>query len=178
MITRHQSKAPFATSPRRSPACRRWTGTRSTCTARRRRRCSPRTRLHAPVRCVNSVSARGCVRGPYSRAPVPLIQRSCSCSCRSVISRSAACSSSSCFVLAQPSSRSWRSSCYGISWPHCAGRHVGRALGRRLPRPPTSPAHARVRRVAYDAGQATHFLTAAPLRANYPAVPKTCPQDS
>src|SRR6266851_99561 len=54
------------------------------------------------------------VRGPYSRAPVPLIPRSCSCSCRSGIWRSAACSSSSCFVLVPPSSRSWRSSCYGI----------------------------------------------------------------
>jgi hypothetical protein len=29
------------------------------------------------VGCVNSVSARGRVRGPYSRAPVPLIPRSC-----------------------------------------------------------------------------------------------------
>ena len=57
----------------------------------------------------------------YSRAPIPLIRRSCSCSCRSGISRSAACSSSSSFALVQPSSRSWRSSCYGISWPYFVG---------------------------------------------------------
>jgi hypothetical protein len=44
-----------------------------------------------------------------------------SCSCRSGIWRSGACSSSSCFVLVQPSSRSWRSSCYGISWPYFVG---------------------------------------------------------
>ena len=66
-------------------------------------------------------------REPYSRAPVPLTPRSCACSCRSGIWRSAACSGSSCFVLAQPSSRSWRSSCYGISWRSFVGRQVVRS---------------------------------------------------
>ena len=65
----------------------------------RRRISSRRSSRSRRVGCINSVFGSGRVRGPYSRALVPLISRSCSCSCRSGIWRSAACSSSSCFVL-------------------------------------------------------------------------------
>jgi transposase len=79
--------------------------------------------LRWPVGCVNSVSARECaashrvVRPSRFRGVVV-------CSGRSATSRCAACSGSSCFVLARPSSRSWKPSCFGISWQCCAGRHL------------------------------------------------------
>jgi putative transposase len=54
--------------------------------------------------------------------PRPADSEELSCSGRSAIWPSGACSDSCCSVLARASSRSWRSSCFGISWPYFAGR--------------------------------------------------------
>ena len=109
-------------STRTAERARRSMSTRARSTSARVPSCR---RAQPACGCVNSVPALVGARGSYSRAPrVPLTPRSCSCSGRSATCSSAACCSSSCFVLARASSRSWRSSCFGISWRYFAGRHI------------------------------------------------------
>lgn len=56
--------------------------------------------------------------------PRPADSEELSCSGRSAIWPSGACSESCYSILARASSRSWRSSCFGISWLYFAGNHV------------------------------------------------------